>query len=79
MPSRTSGVEDDEYKNSDSKIAAILDEASKDLYFRKASLGGQQAFDDLNAFLEQVFTNPDADVKAELEAFAPQFQSSYAQ
>ena len=77
MPARTSAIEDSAYSGSDSAIAPILADATKNLYSRPLAPGSQQAYNDIGAVLEQILSNPDADIKAELEAFAPQYQSDF--
>ena len=77
MPARTSAVEDSKYKDSDSAIAKVLADATKNLYSRPLAPGSQQAYNDIGSTLEQILSNPDADIKAELEAFAPQYQSDF--
>ena len=78
MPARTSAVEDSKYKDSDSAIAKILADATKNLFSRPLAPGSQQAYNDIGSTLEQILSNPDADIKAELEAFAPQYQSDFS-
>ena len=78
MPARTSAVEDSKYKDSDSAIAKILADATKNLYSRPLAPGSQQAYNDIGSTLEQILSNPDADIKSELEAFAPQYQSDFS-
>lgn len=77
MPARTSAIEDSAYSGSDSAIAPILADATKNLYSRPLAPGSQQAYNDIGSVLEQILSNPDSDVKAELEAFAPQYQSDF--
>lgn len=77
MPARKSAVTDDKYKTSDSKIAPILDDASEKLFSRPLVPGSQQAYNDVASLLESILSNPNADVKAELEAFAPQFKADF--
>ena len=77
MPARTSAIEDSAYSGSDSAIAPILADATKNLYSRPLAPGSQQAYNDIGSVLEQILSNPDADIKAELEAFAPQYQSDF--
>ena len=77
MPARKSAVEDDAYKKSDSKIAPILDKASEKLFSRPLAPGSQKAYNDMGSLLESILSNPSADVKAELEAFAPQFKADF--
>lgn len=77
IPARTSAIEDSAYADSDSAIAPILADATKNLFTKPLVKGGQQAYNDIGTTLEQILSNPDADVKAELEAFAPQYQSDF--
>lgn len=79
MPARKSAVTDDKYKSSDSKIAPILDDASEKLFSRPLVPGSQQAYNDVASLLESILSNPDANVKAELEAFAPQYKADFEQ
>lgn len=79
MPARKSAVEDEAYKSSDSKIAPILDKASEKLFSRPLAPGSQQAYNDVASLLESILSNPDANVKAELEAFAPQYKADFEQ
>lgn len=79
MPARKSAVEDEAYKTSDSKIAPILDKASEKLFSRPLAPGSQQAYNDVASLLESILSNPDANVKAELEAFAPQYKADFEQ
>lgn len=78
MPARTSAVEDSAYMESDSVIAKILADATKNLFSRPLAPGSQQAYNDIGATLEQILSNPDADVKAELEAFKPQYEADFS-
>lgn len=77
MPARKSAVESDEYKNSESKIAPILAPASEKLFSRPLVPGSQQAYNDIATKLEEILSNPDADVKAEMEAFKGQFEADF--
>ena len=77
MPARKSAVEDETYKSSDSKIAPILDKASEKLFSRPLVPGSQQAYNDIATKLEEILSNPDADVKAEMEAFKGQFEADF--
>ncbi len=79
MPARTSAVEADEYKNSESAIAPILADATAKLFSRPLAPGSQQAYNDVGSVLEQILSNPDADTMSELEAFKPQYESDFAQ
>lgn len=79
MPARKSAVEDENYKNADSEIPKILETASEKLFSRPLVPGSQQAYNDVASKLEEILSNPDSDVEAEMEAFAPQFESDFAQ
>lgn len=79
IPVRTSAIEDSKYKDSNSAIAKILADATKNLYSRKLAPGSQQAYNDIGSTLEQILSNPDADIKSELEAFTPQYQSDFSE
>ena len=77
IPARTSAIEDSKYSGSDSAIAPILADATKNLFTKPLVKGGQQAYNDIGSTLEQILSNTSADVKAELEAFAPQYKSDF--
>lgn len=77
MPARKSAVEDENYKNADSEIPKILGAASEKLFSRPLVPGSQQAYNDIASKLEEILSNPDSDVKAEMEAFAPQFKADF--
>lgn len=77
MPIRKSALEDSEYKDSDSAIAPILADATKNLYSRPLTPGSQQAYNDVGSTLEQILSNPDSDVESELKAFEGQYKSDF--
>ncbi len=77
MPIRKSALEDSEYKDSDSAIAPILADATKNLYSRPLIPGSQQAYNDVGSTLEQILSNPDSDVESELKAFEGQYKSDF--
>ena len=77
MPIRKSALEDSEYKDSDSAIAPILADATKNLYSRPLAPGSQQAYNDIGSTLEQILSNPDSDVESELKAFEGQYKSDF--
>ncbi|MDD7306011.1 MAG: ABC transporter substrate-binding protein [Peptoniphilaceae bacterium] len=79
MPIRKSAIEDEKYTNSDSKIAKVLSEATKNLFSRKVEPGSQQAYNDTSSFLESVLSNKDTDVDKELETFKQTYESAYQQ
>ncbi|WP_311491802.1 extracellular solute-binding protein [uncultured Anaerococcus sp.] len=77
MPARKSAVEDDSYKNADSVIPKILAPASEKLFSRPLVPGSQQAYNDIASKLEEILSNPNSDVEAEMKAFAPQFKADF--
>lgn len=77
MPARTSALEDSKYKDSDSSIAPILADATKNLYSRPLAPGSQQAYNDIGSTLEQILSNSDSDVDSELKAFEIQYKSDF--
>ena len=79
MPARKTAVEDESYKNADSEIPKILETASEKLFSRPLVPGSQQAYNDIASKLEEILSNPDSDVKAEMEAFKAQFESDFEQ
>lgn len=79
MPIRKSAIEDEEYKESDSKIAKVLGEATENLFSRKIELGSQQAYNDTSSFLETILSNKDSDVDKEVEGFKATYESAYQQ
>lgn len=79
MPARKTAVEDESYKNADSEIPKILEAASEKLFSRPLVPGSQQAYNDIASKLEEILSNPDSDVEAEMEAFKAQFESDFAQ
>lgn len=79
MPIRKSAIENEEYKESDSKIAKVLDEATENLFSRKIELGSQQAYNDTSSFLETILSNKDSDVDKEVEGFKATYESAYQQ
>ncbi|MSS77648.1 ABC transporter substrate-binding protein [Anaerococcus sp. AGMB00486] len=80
IPVRQSAIKDDAYKNSDSKVAPIIGEATKELYTRVVEPGSQQAYNDTQSFLEKIFSNPEnVDLDKELESFKQTYESAYQQ
>lgn len=79
MPIRKTAIEDEKYKGSDSKIAKVLSEATKNIFSRKVEPGSQQAYNDTASFLETILSNKDSDVETEIEGFKTTYQSAYQQ
>lgn len=70
MPIRTSAVSSDEYKNSGSLLAPVLEEATKDLYVNPSYVGTDAAYRESATVLEGILATPDtADVPAAMEAY----------
>ena len=70
IPVRATAVQSDDYKNSGSLIAPILEDATKELYSNPVVGGANDAYREAGTMLEDILANPDsADVDAKLEQF----------
>lgn len=70
IPARKSAIEDENYKNSGSLIAPILEDATKNLYTNPVMGGANQAYLEAATMMEEVLTQPEtADVDSILENF----------
>lgn len=78
MPVRQSTISDSKYAKSDSKVAAILSDATKNLYSGKVSSGTEQASEDVEKTLETVLSDK-GDVKSALKTLKPTFDSDWEQ
>lgn len=79
MPIRKSAIEDEKYKNSDSRIAKVLGKATENLFSKKVEPGSQQAYNDTSSFLETILSNKDSNVDEEIEGFKATYESAYQQ
>lgn len=77
MPIRTSAVSDSAYKDSDSKIAPVLAEATANLYTKPVANGSQQAYNDIGTTLEALLSTKDGSAEEALAIFKPTFDSSW--
>ncbi len=70
MPIRTSAVVSDEYRNSGSLLATILEDATKNLYVNPSHAGTDSAYRESARVLESILATPDtADIKAAMESY----------
>lgn len=70
IPVRQSAIESEEYKNSGSLIAPILEDATKNLYTNPVIYGADAAYREAGTVLEAVLADPNnADVTKKLEEF----------
>lgn len=70
IPVRNSAIKSDEYKNSDSLIAPILEEVTKNLYTNPLESGANQAYREAGTVLETLLASPEsAEVDATLNNF----------
>lgn len=77
MPIRQSAISDARYAQSDSAVAAILDSATKNLYTRPLAFGSQQAYNDTNAFLEELLSDPSSNLEEALQNFKAIYDSAW--
>lgn len=75
MPIRTTAIEADEYKNSGSMVAAILKDATKNLYINPVVYGSQSAYNEASTVMEGILADKNSDVKAALETFKTTLKS----
>ena len=76
MPVRTSAMQSEEYKNSGSLIAPVLEQATTNLYTNPVIYGADAAYREANTVMESILAEPDTvDVKATLENFKTTLQS----
>ncbi|MGL5150511.1 MAG: ABC transporter substrate-binding protein [Clostridium sp.] len=69
MPARQSAVQSDEYKNSGSLAAAILEDATKNIFMNEVAAGVDSAYRESASVLEGILSDKNSDVKAKLEQY----------
>ncbi len=69
FPSRTSAIESDEYKNSASKVASILADATTNLYTNPVTAGTETAYRESGTMLESFLASPKSDINEALENY----------
>ena len=70
IPATKSAIESDEYKNSGSLVATILEEAtSKNLFINEVAQGVDSAYNESKVVMEDILSDVKSDVKAKLEAY----------
>jgi multiple sugar transport system substrate-binding protein len=79
MPIRKSAIADPKYSGSDSAIAPILADATKNVFTPPITDGYQQAMDDTEKALESFLAKPNNDVKNALSSFKETYDSDWNQ
>jgi multiple sugar transport system substrate-binding protein len=79
MPIRKSAIADPKYSGSDSAIAPILADATKNVFTPPVTDGYQQAMDDTEKALESFLAKPNNDVKSALSNFKTTYDSDWNQ
>ena len=69
IPARESAVDSEEYKNSGSLVAPILEDATSNLFMNEVAPGVDSAYREAATVLEGILSDKNADVKAKLEEY----------
>lgn len=69
MPVRQSVISSEEYKNSGSLVATVLEDATKNLFINPMSPGSDKAYRESITVLEGILADPNPDVKQGLETY----------
>ena len=69
IPARESAVDSEEYKNSGSLVAPILEDATSNLFMNEVAPGVDSAYRESATVLEGILSDKNADVKAKLEEY----------
>lgn len=69
MPARKSAIQSEEYKTSGSLVAAILEDATKNLFVNDVAPGVDSAYRESATVLEGILSDTNSDVKAKLEEY----------
>lgn len=80
MPARTSAINSDKYQNSDSKMPAILEDATDSLFTMPNSEGSNKAYNDIKTAIEAILAAPQGkDAKTEMETFKATYDAAWQQ
>lgn len=70
IPAVEAAISSDEYKNSGSLVASILNEAtSKNLFINEVAQGVDSAYSEARVVMEEILSDKNSDVKSKLEAY----------
>ncbi len=70
IPAIEAAISSDEYKNSGSLVASILNEAtSKNLFINEVAQGVDSAYSEARVVMEEILSDKNSDVKSKLEAY----------
>ena len=80
MPVRTSVIESDAYANTtESKIPAIVGDATSNMFTIPVVKNADPAYNSSRDMMERILSQDNADVDAELETFATEFEAAWNQ
>lgn len=80
MPVLQSVLESEEYKKSpDTKVPAILEEATKDLFSIPVKENADPAYNEVRAIMENILSNPNKDTNKLIKDSVPQLQDAWNQ
>ncbi|MCD1025424.1 extracellular solute-binding protein [Enterococcus sp. SMC-9] len=80
MPILQSVLESDEYKKSpNTKVPAILEDATKDLFSIPVKENADPAYNEVRAIMENILSNPDKDTNKLIKDSVPQLQDAWNQ
>ncbi len=79
MPVRTSVQESDEYKNSETKTAPILADATQNLFSLPVINNADAAYNMAREFTEKIMADPNSEVEAVLEEYQPLLEQTWNQ
>lgn len=70
MPATQAAISSDEYKNSGSLVASVLEEATnKNLYINDVAQGVDSAYNESRVVMEDILSDKNSDVKSKLESY----------
>ena len=70
IPARQEAISSDEYKNSGSLVAPVLENATaKNLFINKVAQGVDSAYNESKVVMEDILSDKNSDVKAKLESY----------
>lgn len=70
IPATEAAISSDEYKNSGSLVASILEQAtSKNLFINEVAQGVDSAYNESRVVMEDILSDKNSDVKSKLEAY----------
>lgn len=78
IPATQAAISSDEYKNSGSLVAPVLEEAtSKNLFINEVAPGVDSAYNESKVVMEDILSNKNSDVKSKLESYKKTLMGIY--